>query len=49
MRWLLLLALLANALFFIAQSKKQTDSVEVLESAENQAVGSIPALSLIHI
>ena len=47
MRWLLLLALLANALFFIAQSKKQTDSVEVLELAENQAVGSIPAIRLL--
>jgi hypothetical protein len=47
MRWLLLLALLANALFFIAQSKKQTDSVEVLESAENQVVDSNPALRLL--
>ena len=47
MKWLLLLALLANALFFIAQSNRQTNSMGALESAEPQVIDSIPGLRLL--
>jgi len=47
MKWLLLLALLANALFFSAQSNRQSDNTMAVESAETKPIGSIPSLRLL--
>lgn len=47
MKWLLLLALLANALFFMAQTNRQADRVEALDSAEPRVLDSIPSLRLL--
>ena len=47
MKWLLLLALLANVLFFVAQTNKPAVNSLVVRSAEARSTGSIPSLSLL--
>ena len=47
MKWLLLLAFLANALFFIAQTNREADRVEAFDSAEPRVLDSIPSLRLL--